>query len=183
VILLAKANRTTISISEDLKRRMAAVKDRVNWSKVACEAFERKLAEIIARKGTKDMRDVIARLRASKAKGEGQDFEEGHKDGRRWAMARAEAAELKNLQRFHDDLAARPYDRSAFFDPRERSSAYSVAELLVFHMNPAVNGDRHTARSFWETLAGDAYETLSGGYYEGFVAGALKVWAEVEDQI
>ncbi|MHC4179286.1 MAG: hypothetical protein ACYSWU_17370 [Planctomycetota bacterium] len=39
---------TSISVPPDLKRRMDKVKEPVNWSAVACQAFEQKLAEISA---------------------------------------------------------------------------------------------------------------------------------------
>lgn len=42
--------RTTISLTEDLKRRMSDVEEVVNWSAIACRAFEEKLVEITAKK-------------------------------------------------------------------------------------------------------------------------------------
>src|SRR4051812_13093986 len=58
--------RTNISVPQELKARMEAVAEPVNWSSVACEAFESKLAEITARRGARDMREAIERLRASR---------------------------------------------------------------------------------------------------------------------
>ena len=48
---MAKHARTTISVPSELKARMDAVDESVNWSAVACQAFELKLAEITKRKG------------------------------------------------------------------------------------------------------------------------------------
>ena len=65
---MSKHARTTISIPPDLKARMEAVDEPVNWSALACRAFEQKLAEIIKRKGSSNMNDVINRLGAKNAK-------------------------------------------------------------------------------------------------------------------
>lgn len=46
VRLVAGSVRTTISIPADLRRRMCKVKEDVNWSALACVAFEAKLLEI-----------------------------------------------------------------------------------------------------------------------------------------
>ena len=47
--------RTTISVPADLKGRMNKVKEDVNWSALACQAFQGKLAEIAAKKERKTM--------------------------------------------------------------------------------------------------------------------------------
>jgi hypothetical protein len=47
--------RTTITVPADLKRRMDAVKEEVNWSALAASAFEAKLAEIAKKKEIKKM--------------------------------------------------------------------------------------------------------------------------------
>src|SRR5260370_8114024 len=65
---MAKSYRTTITIPSDLKARMDAIGEEVNWSAVASRAFEARLAEIISKRGAKKMEDVVTRLRASKNK-------------------------------------------------------------------------------------------------------------------
>jgi hypothetical protein len=43
---MAKHARTTITVPADLKARMEAVGEPVNWSAIACQAFEQGLAKI-----------------------------------------------------------------------------------------------------------------------------------------
>jgi hypothetical protein len=48
---MARAN---ISIPDDLRHRMDEVEgERINWSALACQAFESKLAEIITKRGSR----------------------------------------------------------------------------------------------------------------------------------
>jgi hypothetical protein len=43
---MSKTTRTSVSVPCDLKRRMEAIGSDINWSNVACEAFERKISEL-----------------------------------------------------------------------------------------------------------------------------------------
>jgi predicted DNA-binding protein len=43
---MARSMRSSVSIPPELRVRMDATSQSVNWSTVACEAFERKLTEI-----------------------------------------------------------------------------------------------------------------------------------------
>src|SRR5690242_4321225 len=94
---MANTVRTTISVPNDLKARMDACGEPVNWSAVACRAFEEKLAEITRRRGAKSMKEVAMRLRASKRRSETEVYNEGSEAGKDWAMHRAEADELERL--------------------------------------------------------------------------------------
>src|SRR5262245_57540294 len=108
--------RTTISVPLDLKKRMDAAGAGVNWSAVACRAFEVELAEIAARKKEKTMDDVIQRLRASKLRGASEAHKEGDAAGRKWARDHAEADELQNLENLLDLLDGESgFDRDPFF--------------------------------------------------------------------
>src|SRR5262245_14260814 len=99
--------RTTVSIPQDLKARMDAVSEPVNWSQVAVRAFEDKLAEIASRKKEKTMSDAIQRLRASKLKGDDRRYREGHEAGWAWARDVAEAEELRRLTKALEGLDGR----------------------------------------------------------------------------
>src|SRR6516225_5119268 len=50
---MPKHARTTITVPPDLKARMEAVEESVNWSAIACQAFEQRLAEITRRRGAR----------------------------------------------------------------------------------------------------------------------------------
>src|SRR5262249_28953989 len=98
--------RMTVYIPDDLKARMDKTREEVNWSQLACAAFERQLCDIASRKARKDMDDVIERLRASKqSSGYGGRFKVGFDVGQEWARETAEASELENLERLRESAA------------------------------------------------------------------------------
>jgi Sec-independent protein translocase protein TatA len=86
--------RTTITIPNDLKRRMDKLPEQVNWSGLACQAFQAKLAEIEAKKERamptnvltgNEKEKLLKRLRPAKqAKEEAEQQERdemGHRHG------------------------------------------------------------------------------------------------------
>jgi hypothetical protein len=185
--LVGKSNRsfrTTITVPQDLKRRMDAIKERVNWSALACKAFEEKLAEIASKKGRKTMDDVIQRLRGSKQQMESEDRKAGETAGQAWAKDQAEARELENLEKFLDGLDHQPrYGRGEFFSDYG-SSAYSNAELLYFKLHPEAEDDRDGAENFWVCALGDdKHQAESDDFLRGFAEGAEAIWLEVKKQL
>src|SRR4051794_7369221 len=94
----SKVYRTTISIPQDLKEQMDAVKDQVNWSAVAARAFQAKLFEIQARKAkSMSKEDVVKRLRALQEQEGEEEYAEGKQAGREWAERQAKPRELRRL--------------------------------------------------------------------------------------
>jgi hypothetical protein len=172
---MAKVN---IYVTEDLKRRMDQAEG-VNWSPLACRAFEAKLAELITQRGAKDMQDVIMRLRASAAKSSDEAHAVGLESGRAWAMGKAEAHELRRLATADDT-----FDWDDYFVGGS-GNGYGDDENLYFLIEPHSTGDRVAARDFWEAVGRGDIEgvTSSPKFLKGFVAGALEVWREVEDQL
>src|SRR5262245_38612223 len=121
--------RMTVSIPADLRERIEAVREPVNWSAVAAGAFEAKLGELAARKGKKTMKDVVQRLRASARKSENLDYQAGEQSGRDWAANTAEVAQLKRLERARDQ-AGHDCWRDCFIT--DDSSTWSTADWLAF---------------------------------------------------
>jgi hypothetical protein len=175
---MAKHARTTITIPPDLKARMEAVEEPMNWSAIACTAFEQKLAEITKRRGAKDMKEVIDRLRASKQKHENEQYNGGHEAGQEWARNEAEAGELIRLEKFHD--ACGPSDWGRFFWTSDRD-AYGAAENLVFRIWPDDDRDRDAASNFWESQGHEEYP--DDEFVRGFAEGALEIWDQVKNQL
>jgi hypothetical protein len=170
--------RTTISIPTDLKRRMDEQAKSVNWSQVACHAFEGMLASIASRKEKLEMSDVIQRLRASTHASNDQEFNSGFSAGQQWAEREAAASDLKRLDGFH--FQAR-HDWSTFFDSNAGSSAYTTAERLYTVFNP--DADPRDAGEFWCPIVGEGKEHESDQWVRGFAEGALNVWWKVKDQL
>src|SRR5215467_2777309 len=181
--------RMTVYIPDDLKVRMDKTREEVNWSQLACAAFERKLGDMASRKAGKDMEDVIERLRASKqSSGYGGRFKAGFEVGRDWAREIAEAKELENLERFRDEAAKRTkYEKSwtGIFDLNiDHDYDYDSLPEALFHcIRPADDDDHSEAEEFWQGLAGDEWEDLSASWYRGFCEGALEIWVQVKDKL
>jgi hypothetical protein len=181
---MSRSTRTTISLPAELKARMDAVGEPVNWSAIACRAFEQKLAEITRRRGVKNVRDIVTRLRASKTRQSDEHYNRGFENGKKWAAEEAEAGELERLAAARDGVG---YDWDRMFDPDTADhNAYGACEHLVFIMRPESDGVRQAAADFWEHVAGNDSETLRwdpDGYVRGFAAGALEIWDEVKAQL
>jgi hypothetical protein len=175
---MAKHARTTITIPPDLKGRMEAVEEPVNWSAIACQAFEQKLAEFTKRRGARDMKEVADRLRASKQKHESVQYNEGQEAGRQWAKDQAEAGELILLERWRDSCRSGEWSDCFATDGR---SAYAASEHFVFRIWPESDGARGDAQNFWEQQGCEDHP--QDEFVHGFADGALEVWDEVKDQL
>ena len=172
--------RTTISISADLKRRMDRAGSGVNWSALAAQAFESKLADIAAKKEKKSMEDVIQRLRVSRAKTDEQSDEEGREAGQGWAKDFAEAIELERLEK---TKLACGYDWGKLFDPRMSDCNPQVD--FVHWIRPEAKDDSNAVESFWEEALGDDDRDKADdpGFVFAFIEGALEVWGEVKGKL
>ncbi len=177
---MARHARTTITVPPDLKARMEAVEEPVNWSAIACRAFEQRLAEITKRRGARDMQEVINRLRASKQKPEDERYNEGREAGQEWARNQAEAAELIRLEKLREHSGASDWE--AFFTTGERE-AYGVPQHFVFQVFPEWDGSREASRDFWETQAGDDNGYPDDAFVRGFAEGALEIWDQVKGEL
>ncbi len=114
--------RTCISLPRALKEQMEGAEGSVNWSAVAAGAFELKLKEIEAQKETKSMEDVIARMKAADELDSRESYQNGRRDGEKWAREVARPKELRRLEasanEVEDDLEL--YEQ--FFDERSSDS-------------------------------------------------------------
>jgi hypothetical protein len=175
------AFRTTITVPADLKRRMDAAGQDVNWSAVAARAFEAKLAEIAGKKVSKMMNDVIQRLRASKQRAEDSRYRDGEAAGRQWAKNKAEATELKKLERFRESLS---HQWDEYFTEVWGANDFSPGEWLGMHITADDEGavECADAEEFWRSVLGDrSYQEPV--FAKGFAEGALTIWQEVKDKL
>lgn len=170
--------RLSVSITQDLKRRMDKVADQVNWSATAAAAFESKLAEIAARKEKKDMTDVVQRLRASKLETANEVYKDGFATGQEWAKDTANAAQLVRLERWRTACGA---DWDTVFEIEDHG--YNNASRSLAETVAEIEG-RHSIDEFWETAVGDDLTKIEDGpFVHGFAEGALAVWDEVKSQL
>ena len=165
---------TSISVPPDLKRRMDQVREPINWSAVACEAFNEKLAEIAKKKEIEGMNDVVERLRASKREAENSEYTSGHETGETWAKKEATARHLQRLAKWHNGI-----DNDQWREFSEWDSKEDVANALYYEIEPEMQGDDVSAKDFW-----DHYVDVEGvDYLRGFVEGALSVWEAVKKEL
>jgi hypothetical protein len=179
-----KYARTTISVPPALKEQMETVETSVNWSALACRAFEDKLAEIAAHKEKKDMNDIVTRLRASKRQAEDAQYKAGAEAGREWAGDTAEADELQRLERWSAETRQHWGWDKLFTEGNGSDSP--VAELVVSTVWPDADGNYgySSVQDLWEQALGDNTSAKDDpSFVKGFVEGALALWDEVKDQL
>jgi hypothetical protein len=171
--------RINVSISDDLKRRMDEVDDEsVNWSALASQAFEAKLAELITKRGAKTMRDVIARMRALKGTGGIGDRSRGREAGRNWAMNSADPRQLERL----DELINGVDEDYFAHDPEQKYPP--TARFYYEVVEPDHVGRPRSVLDWWsKNLEGVGEELPPASDVQGFVEGAMEVWEQVRDEL
>ena len=164
-----------ISLSQDLKHRMAQIEESVNWSALAARAFEGKLAELAAKKEQKTMDDVIQRLRESRLKLEKADYHDGKEAGVRWAKHNAEARDLMTLDKLYIDNQWNDDWRDFFTTEGGDSAAVRLVEKIY--------GDEVEADDFWSFVINDWQRAATDDWVRGFADGALELWDEVKGSL
>jgi hypothetical protein len=183
--------RTTITIPHDLKRRMERERT-VNWSAVACDAFEAKLSELSSQPGAAmsdnpSVDDAIERLRRLKDLPEAgdspRDFESGFQAGRRWAMATATPQELGRLESFSQQAAS----QWPLLDTRRGKEVLKkIAQVVTGLDTPVREMGKFPRglRDFWPMKVGlleRPDDCLS--FARGFCDGAMQFWKDAKDKI
>jgi hypothetical protein len=174
--------RQNIAIPANVKRRMDRVREPVDWSAVAAQAFEAKLDELAAGIEGRMLHEVIERLRASKAQLQNGDFREGRIAGRKWAEKHADARQLLRLARWRDRTGHAWED--CFITVR--GQAFCAGEIFAGTII-GEDANRQSMRDFW-TSALPNYDKRHGRYtnddfVRGFAEGALDVWDRVKDKL
>ena len=169
--------RMNISVPDDVKDRMDAVEEPVNWSAVASRAFSIELGEIAKRNQEKDMSAVIDRLRASKIEHMDVKEMEGFDAGQEWAT---QTAEFHELDRLADAKAKNESIWDDLFDTGN-NSVWSAAELMHAYINGAEQPDRQESAEFWESTCDDT--APDNEFVRGFCEGALEIYWSVADEI
>jgi hypothetical protein len=162
--------RTTISIPDDLKKRMDKVSEPVNWSQVAASAFEAKLGDIASRKEKKNMQDVIQRLRASKLQGQTRLAKEAFESGVEWAKSGAEWSEIEGIVEYanhHEAWVGVP-------------DHWGWPGVLL----AAATGEREFDRGDYDLFVediGPVHDDIE--WAQGFCSGVASVYESVKDQV
>lgn len=171
--------RTTITVPRDLKRRMKVVRDYVNWSSVACSAFEAKLTELSKQAESKTMQDVVERLRNLKEEqARNPSSRSGETEGRNWAMNTATPDQLERLEVFRSQKSSAEWNGLFATEEGWRELARQI-EPTTAAKTP---GGRGKEKSFWRGII-DESQISDIAFFRGFSDGALAVWREVRDQL
>jgi hypothetical protein len=171
--------RRTVYVPDELSERMNQISDAVNWSQVACRAFEMKLGELAAQKEVKQTQDVIQRLRASRIEAEQNEegmYQQGHQLGRQWAGDTATWSQLKRLPCGRQGTGFALLTEGVVPEDDDAASDYLAHKILGDNWNPA---------EFWTTVCGNGYDSRleSGGFVKGFADGARELRDEVSQQV
>jgi hypothetical protein len=182
--------RTTITIPDDLKRRMDEGREAggdFNWSAVASKAFEARLGEFIAQRGTSDLLAIAARMKLYAEAPQLTYAEMGRRAGADWVRKRAVPDQLRRLELFDE----------ATWTAIEAPDDYgnSIVQEAFYHtiigraiprdgIIPTVDDGNEF---FWMLVYADIvqYGGIKANFDEAefvrsFAAGALALWAEVK---
>jgi hypothetical protein len=164
--------RMNISLPDELKGRMDALQQPVNWSGVAAKAYQEKLEELDPTPKEISMAEVVERLRASRSEYVTEPafeiatdrYGEGLVAGMAWAREAAEWPALMQLERLAGSIAP---------------SKWETDEDLVEAAQLAIAPDGHEV--FWQARAGEP--TPPARYIHGFTDGALTILDEVKKRL
>lgn len=176
--------RMTISVPQDLKVRMDHVKEPVNWSATACQAFQTKLAEFERANMDADMISTVERLRSSKDRRADPQYARGLAAGQAWAKHQAAAIELQRLAQARARFSELDW-MLQFVTTAMSGRPLEPNALLVHWLHPEFAGDEREAKQFWTTVLGRDAKTIvqAPSFVHGFADGALSVWHAVKDQL
>ena len=173
---------TAITLPVSLKKRMSAVKDVVNWSAVARDAFEQKLEQLAHARKEQSVSDIINRLRASKRKMEAESVPEGFECGRNWATHIADYKQLSHLAQWRENIEKSGTIEQWIESIQRKGIAASYPLAKVIEGNKEL--DEKNIRRFWDSAADGFHEQRGNSVFVlGFAKGALSVWESVKDQI
>ncbi len=184
--------RTTISVPPDLKARMDAHSEGVNWSAIACRAFETKLAEIITtNEQDANMQDVIERLRASKLEFEvlkemetESQIVDARRRGEQWAKEVPTCILLHRLSKHFEMLYTLPeVDDMETYAGSVVLEGFGKGVFAAMHREMPEDQVEGKSEIFWMTYLENWSGDIPPTYIKAFCEGAMDVWDQVKDKL
>jgi post-segregation antitoxin (ccd killing protein) len=156
------AQKVTITIPDDLAKRLDAVTERFNVSRVCQEALANEVErrELIA-KGNETMEYIVKRLKAEKAQCDKEYFDSGRKDGVTDAK-KMSYSDLREVVNTFSDLRATDQTAEIMY----QTSIWD--NWLYDQVTEIANDDGAFSREM---------------YLQGWVDGVLTFWREVKNQL
>ena len=186
--------RTTITVPVSLKRKMKKFRSRVNWSAVACEAFEQKMEEMGPIEEITSIADAVKRLKNMKEEQpESQTNQNALEAGRHWAMNYATRTQLGAIEALHDKVSD---DWEAYLlspegwheltlcidpDSGDRPTRTRRRHRGPRGHEPRGGGGPGRSRGVWRAILDQRPD--SKDFFLGFANGAIEVWKEIKDQL
>jgi hypothetical protein len=171
--------RMTISVPRELKERMEAAKESVNWSAVAARAFEGKLLELQSQREAKNMNEVVARLKAADELERSEEYQAGRTAGEAWAKEAATPRQLRRLVALAEDQYGITGHLHIFADSMNRGIGHGLADV----MNPGQEFNLDS-EGFWIRVLGDDRQRIEDeDFARGFVDAAREVWEAVKGKL
>jgi hypothetical protein len=177
------AQKVTVTIPDDLAKRLDAVKERFNVSRVCQEALTSEVfRQELASKENPTMKDVVERLKAEKEQYyrgcQDRGFEEGYQDAQTmsfpvlsrlgsdvyWAQGSHGGTTLTHLESLDPKTAPRG---SHFYCGYNASTAEEKYPELTAHFTEGRDDPLFNRES----------------YFKGWCRGVAKLWLEVKDQL
>lgn len=167
-----------IYVDADLRARMDALSGKVNWSRVAAEAFERELdrREVLGREDVEGLEQAVERLARSRARSAGLRERQAREAGGRWAREQAEWDQLLAIE----DLAVN-WERNPERVATARPEALVAALWRALEDDEQGPGDA-TDLAWWLDTLGLPPEP-SAAELRAFVEGALAIFHLVRARI
>ena len=182
--------RTTITVPFELKKRMKKVRGQVNWSAVACEAFEAKLEELGPVEEITSIEDAAKRMKAIDERESRQGFDENGKSaGIQWAMNYARPNQLRRIEEFKASMAVELWEDLMC----SREGAIELAKLIepraqepgpsnqrTRRRGPRGHSRGHRPLEVWRSILENRPDHPR--FFLGFAEGTLEVWDQLKGE-
>jgi hypothetical protein len=196
----------------ELKERMKTARAYVNWSSVACDAFEQKLAELGPIEEINSVEGALARMKFLQKEGSGTSdsgCQSGKESGIHWALNLAGPSQLQRIEDFRDQIPddqweAYMYSRDGWvelgkcIEPRRdhrRGPGQKSIEAEPFpdeqweDLDRTPGRHRRSRRGKGPGREMDIWRSILDrrpehpGFFLGFAEGALEIWKQIKDQL
>jgi hypothetical protein len=183
--------RVNVSVPRELKARMDAIEESVNWSGVAARAFEDELRRLQSERKAQKMDEVIARLKAAAEIEENEEYQDGFEAGQKWAKSTATPKQLRRLAEYVEGFETMSYDWWDVDEPR-LMAPFGATDYFLFALFGRLGADNDAKKEFLQEKAEGFLEEALGdnilrfedvNFFHGFGEGALDIWDKVEDKL
>jgi hypothetical protein len=196
--------RTTITVPSRLKERMKRAGSQVNWSAIACEAFEKKLDELGPIEEITSIAGALQRMKsiADQQSSLKEPNPDGKAAGKHWAMNYAIPIQLQTMEDLKNGMSTEQWaDLMTSRDgPKELARCMEPGRGPGHRpppkrRRPGRGGppmrprrepdmDHHGGgreREIWRSILDRRPE--SPEFFLGFAEGALEIWKQIKDQL